>query len=107
MLPAPERVWCVVPVCLGVPFFLPPLLAALVLAALTFVVSYPVSLRSFRVDILGLALLLLASFSLRLAFRQAGAGSRASGVRVPPWFWPAALAVAALTLYRAVRALNM
>ncbi|WP_407569182.1 hypothetical protein [Deinococcus altitudinis] len=89
------------------PFFLPPLLAALVLAALTFVVSYPVSLRSFRIDALGLFLLIFALVNLRLAFRQAGAGSRASGIRAPLWFWPAALVVAALITFRAVHALNI
>ena len=92
---------------LGVPFFLPPLLAALVLVALTFVASYPVRLSSFRVDVLGLVLMLLAFFSLRFAFRQAGAGARASGVRVAPWFWPAALVVAALMIFRTVHALNI
>ena len=89
------------------PFFLPPLLVALALAALTFLVSYPVRLSSFRVDVLGLALMLLAGFSLQLAFRQAGAGARASGVRVPPWFWPAALVVAALMVLRTIHALNV
>ena len=84
------------------PFFLPPLLAALVLAALTFVVSYPVNLRWVRVDVLGLFLLGFALVNLRLAFRQAGAGAMASGVRVPPWFWPAALGVAVLIVFRAV-----
>jgi hypothetical protein len=89
-----------------VPFFLPPLLAALVLAALTFVVSFPVSLRSLRIDLLGLFLLLFALVTLRLAFRQAEAGSRASGVRAPLWFWPAAFVVAALIAFRAVHALS-
>ena len=85
------------------PFFLPPLLAALVLAVLTFFVSYPVNLPAVRVDVLGLILLAFALVNLRIAFRQAGAGARASGVRAPPWFWPAALAVAALIAFRAVQ----
>ena len=85
------------------PFFLPPLLAALVLAALTSFVSYQLNLGMARVDVLGLVLLALALVSLRLAFRQAGAGAMASGVRGPPWFTPAALAVAALIAFRAVQ----
>ncbi len=88
---------------LPVPFFLPPLLAALVLAVLSFLVSYPLNLGSVRVDVLGLGLLALALVSLRIAFRQAGAGALASGVRGPPWFTPAALAVAALIVFRAVQ----
>jgi len=88
---------------LPVPFFFPPLLAALVLAALTFVVSYPVTLRSIRVDVLGLFLLAFSLLNLRLAFRQAGAGAMASGVRAPPWFMPAALAVATLIAFRAMQ----
>ncbi len=88
---------------LPVPFSLPPLLAALVLAALTFFVSYPLNLGTVRIDVLGLVLLTLAFLSLRLAFRQAGAGAMASGVRAPPWFMPAALAVAALIAFRAVQ----
>lgn len=60
------------------PFFLPPPLAALVLILLAFALA-----------------------SLRLAFRQAGAGAMASGVRGPPWFMPAALA--ALIAFRAVQ----
>ena len=85
------------------PFFLLPLLAALLLAALSFFVSYPVNLGTVRLDVLGLVLLALAFLSLRLAFRQAGAGALASGVRGPPWFAPAALAVAALIAFRAVQ----
>ena len=88
---------------LPVPFFLPPLLAALVLAALTFFVSYSLNLGTVRIDVLGLILLACSLFSLRLAFRQAGAGAMASGVRGPPWFTPAALAVAALIAFRAVQ----
>lgn len=89
------------------PPFLPPLIAALVLSALTFAASYPVNLRSFRVDVLGLFLLAFALVNLRLAFWQAGAESRASGRRTPVWFWIAALAVAALITFRAVHALNV
>lgn len=87
------------------PPFLPPLLAALLLTALTWVASYPVQLRSFRVDALDVFLLVFALVNLRLAFRQAS-GVHAPGQRTPWWFWLAGLGLAALVTYRAVEALN-
>ncbi|GGJ89283.1 hypothetical protein [Deinococcus aquiradiocola] len=83
------------------PSFLPPLLAAAVLAGLSFVVSYPVTVGTVRVDALGLFLMAFALLNLRFAFRQAGRGARA-----PWWFWPAALLVAALVTFRTVAALH-
>ena len=79
---------------------MPPLLAALLLTALTWMVSLPLSLRTARVAALDLFLLVSALVNLRLAFR------RVAGTRAPIWFWPAGLGVAALITYRAVSALT-
>jgi hypothetical protein len=99
-----------------VPPFLPPLLAAAVLTGLSFLVSYPLQLKTLRIDVLALFLSVFALVNLRLAFRQAGrrgAGAqtaqkvRTHTVQPPLWFWAAALLLAAAVTLRVVRALSV
>ncbi|GAA5502107.1 hypothetical protein Dxin01_01846 [Deinococcus xinjiangensis] len=80
------------------------LLVALLIAALTFWVGYPLALGGGRsVDALDAFLLMLALVNLRLSWQAANA---AHGGRAPAWFVVAGLAVAALITYAMIRALT-
>lgn len=82
------------------PPFLPPLLATLLLAGLTFVAGYPARLgASLQIDALDVFLLVFALVNLRLAWR-------AAGPRPPAWFTLAGLLLAALITYGMVRAVT-
>lgn len=85
------------------PPFLPSLLVAAALTALTFVAGYPLDLGGGRrVDALDAFLLAFALINLRLAWSGATHGPG----RAPGWFLPAGLLVAALITYRMFSALT-
>lgn len=80
------------------------LLIALLLAGLTFVVSYPLTIGEGRsVDALDAALLVLALVNLRLAW---AAANGAGGGRAPAWFVLVGLGTAALITWAMIRALT-
>lgn len=80
------------------------LVIALVLAGLTFVLSYPLEISSGRhVDALDAFLLVFALVNLRIAWSAANA---AHGGRAPGWFVVVGLLTAALITYAMIRALT-
>lgn len=80
------------------------LLIALLLAGLTFFVSYPLQIAQGRsVDALDAFLLVFALVNLRVAW--AAANDQNAG-RAPAWFTVAGLAVAALITYAMIGALT-